>query len=114
VFERCFAWDVYYPIELLQFSKLQICLWDKLSKCQEMQDIGGMKIILLVAVAVSLIGSLSENSGKIVKRSVAKEKATAYVPIHPRAQNATAYVPIHPRAQNALAYVPIRPRAEIA
>jgi hypothetical protein len=80
-----FRLDVYYPIGLLKFSKLQICRWDKLSKCQEMQDIGGMKTILLIAVAVSIIGNLSENS---INRGIAKEKALAVFPPKPRSTTA--------------------------
>jgi hypothetical protein len=83
--ERAFRVYVCYPIGLLQFSKLQIYRWDKLSKCIEMQDIGGMKTILLIAFAVSLIGNVNSGSDKSANLNAAKLKSLAFSIPHPRA-----------------------------
>ena len=82
---EAFGVCVCYPDGLLQFSKLQIYRWDKLSKCIEMQDIGGMKSILLIAVAVSLIGNVNSGSNKSGNLNAAKLQSLAFSIPHPRA-----------------------------
>jgi hypothetical protein len=50
-----------------------------------MQDIGGMKSILLIAVAVSLIGNVNSGSNKSGNLNAAKLQSLAFSIPHPRA-----------------------------
>jgi hypothetical protein len=53
-----------------------------------MQDIGAMKTILLIAVAVSLIGNVYSGSDKSGNLNAAKLKSLAFSSPHPRATTA--------------------------